>query len=85
MRLIEHAAAYILHQQLRTQARRHTGLASAQPSTVIGKLFKIALQVKQFKDRVILHLPSSCPLKHLLRTVTERLFVVVPARKNHSP
>jgi hypothetical protein len=85
MRLIEHAAAYILHQQLRTQALRHTALANAQPSTVIGKLFKIAVQVKQFKDRVILHLPSSCPLKHLLRTVTERLFVAVPARKNYSP
>jgi Transposase DDE domain group 1 len=85
MRLLEHAAAYILHQQLRTQALQHTALASAQPSTVIGKLFKIAVQVKQFKDRVILHLPSSCPVKHLLRTVTERLFVAVPARASCSP
>ncbi len=85
MRLLEHAAAYILHQQLRTQALQHTALANAQPSTVIGKLFKIAVQVKQFKDRVILHLPSSCPVKHLLRTVTERLFLAIPARKNYSP
>jgi hypothetical protein len=80
MRLLEHAAAYVLHQQLRTQALRHTGLANAQPSTVISKLFKIAVQVRQFKDRVILHLPTSCPVKLLLQTVTERMFVSKPAR-----
>ena len=85
MRLLEHAAAYILHQQLRTQALRHTGLSNAQPSTVISKLFKIAVQVKQFKDRVILHLPSSCPVKLLLQTVTERLFVPKPAGLVNSP
>ena len=85
MRLLEHAAAYVLHQQLRTQALQHTELANAQPSTVITKLFKIAVQVKQFKDRVLLHLPSSCPVKLLLRTVTERLFVPKPAKLLFSP
>ena len=35
MRLLLPAAAYILHQQLRTQALRHTALSQAQPSTVI--------------------------------------------------
>lgn len=75
MRLMLHAAAYVLHQQLRTQALQHTELSTAQPSTVITRLFKIAVQVRQFKDRVILHLPTSCPLKNLLRTLTERLFV----------
>src|SRR5205809_4174725 len=34
MRLLEHAAAYVLHQQLRTQALQHTALANAQPSSV---------------------------------------------------
>lgn len=85
MRLLQHAAAYVLHQQLRTQALRHTALANAQPSSVIAKLFKIAVQVRQFKDRVILHLPTSCPVKQLLQTVTERLFVPKPARLLHSP
>jgi hypothetical protein len=85
MRLLEHAAAYVLHQQLRTQALQHTALANAQPSSVITKLFKIAVQIKQFKDRVILHLPTSCTVKQLLQTVTERLFVPKPARVLHSP
>ena len=79
MRLLQHSAAYVLHQQLRTQALRHTALANAQPSSVISKLFKIAVQVRQFKDRVMLHLPTSCPVGRLLRTVTERLFVSRPA------
>jgi hypothetical protein len=52
---------------------------------VITKLFKIAVQVKQFKDRVILHLPSACPVKQLLQTVTERLFVPKPAKLLFSP
>ena len=85
MRLLEHAAAYALHQQLRTQVLQHTELAHAQPSTVITKLFKIAVQVRQFKDRVILHLPTSCPVKQLLQTVTERLFLPKPAKLLFSP
>uniref|UniRef100_E6QVL4 Tnp n=1 Tax=mine drainage metagenome TaxID=410659 RepID=E6QVL4_9ZZZZ len=39
MRLILHCAAYVLHQQLRVHALSHTGLAAAQPNTVILKLF----------------------------------------------
>lgn len=85
MRLLQHAAAYVLHQQLRTQALRHTALANAQPSTVIAKLFKIAVQVRQFKDRVMWHLPTSCPARQLLHTVTERLFVSRPANLLHAP
>ncbi len=79
MRLLLHGAAYILHQQLRTQALQHTALSQAQPSTVIAKLFKIAVQVRQSKQRVTLHLPSACTVKHLLHTLTERLFVSIPA------
>ena len=79
MRLLLHAAAYFLHQQLRTQALQHTALSQAQPSTVIARLFKIAVQVRQGKQRVTLHLPSACPVKHLLHTLTERLFVSLRA------
>ncbi|MFW6258738.1 MAG: transposase, partial [Halochromatium sp.] len=47
-------------------------------STVIIKLFKIAVRVVQYKDRVRLHLPSSCPLKALLKQVTEQLLLPAP-------
>jgi len=80
MRLLLHCAAYVLHQQLRVHALAHTELAAAQPMTVILKLFKVATQIKQYKDRVILHLPSAYPFKQLLQTVTERMFLAkIPA------
>lgn len=75
-RLLLACAAYALHQALRTQTLPHTGLAQAQPSTIIVTLFKIAAQVKQYKDRILLHLPPSCPVKALLQRVTTLLCVV---------
>lgn len=84
MRLILHCAAYVLHQQLRTQALRHTELAAAQPRSVILKLFKVATLVKQYKDRVVLHLPSAYPFKSLLWTLTERLTLPKPFATNSS-
>ena len=69
MRLFFSCAAYVLHETLRTEVLVHTELAKAQPATVIVKLFKLAVRVVQYKDRINLHLPSSCPVKHLLRTV----------------
>ena len=80
MRLFFSCAAYVLHEALRTEVLVHTELAKAQPATVIAKLFKLAVRVVQYKDRIKLHLPSSCPVKQLLRTVTEILYQVpVPA------
>ena len=76
MRLLLACAAYALHHALRTQTLPHTALAQAQPSTVILTLFKIATQVKQYKDRILLHLPSACPVKALLHRVTTLLFRV---------
>ena len=76
MRLILHCAAYVLHQQFRVHALVYTELTAAQPMTVILKLFKLATQIKQYKDRVTLHLPSACPFKQLLHTITERMFLV---------
>jgi hypothetical protein len=75
MRLFFSCAAYVLHQVLRSDILAGTELANAQPSTVIIKLFKLAVRVVQYKDRVRLHLPSSCPLKALLKHVTEKLFL----------
>jgi len=51
-------------------------LAQAQPSTIIVTLFKIATQVRQYKDRILLHLPSSCPVKAFLHRVTALLCAV---------
>jgi Transposase DDE domain group 1 len=76
MRLLLACAAYALHHALRTHTLQHTGLAHAQPTTVIVTLFKVATQIKQYKDRILLHLPSSCPVKSLLHRVTALLSVV---------
>src|SRR5215470_996424 len=76
MRLVLACAAYVLHHALRLNTLQHTGLAQAQPSTIIVTLFKIAAQVKQYKDRILLHLPSFCPVKALLHRVTTLLCAV---------
>ena len=76
MRLLRACAASVLHHALRTHTRQHTALAHAQPSTVILTLFKVATQIKQYKDRILLHLPSSCPVKALLHRVTALLSAV---------
>ena len=70
VRLLLACGAYVLHHALRTHTLAHTALATAQPSTVIFTLFKVATQVKQYKDRILLHLPTSCPIKALLSRVT---------------
>ena len=62
-RLLLTTAAYVLHQQLRVLGLQGTELASAQPKTVILSPFKIAVHVKQYKDPVLQHLPSACPVK----------------------
>jgi hypothetical protein len=76
MRLLLSCAAYVLHHALRTHTLAHTTLATAQPSTLILTLFKVATQVKQYKDRILLHLPTSCPVKGLLHRVTTLLSAV---------
>ena len=78
MRLFFSCAAYVLHHALRTEVLVHTELANAQPATVILKLFKLAVRVVQYKDRVRLHLPTSCPVKGLLHRVAEILYLTRP-------
>ncbi|MEK7817709.1 MAG: IS1380 family transposase [Actinomycetota bacterium] len=73
-RLLLTAGAYVLHQQLRQLGLQGTALATAQPRTVILALFKIAVRVKQYKDRVLLHLPSACPAKAMLAQICRRLY-----------
>ena len=74
-RLLLTASAYVLHQQLRQLALQDTVLATAYPKTIILSLFRIAARVKQYKDRVMLHLPASCPVKALLVPVCRRLYL----------
>src|SRR5215471_5483941 len=75
-RLLLACAAYVLHHALRTSTLHHTALAQAQPATIIVTLFKIAAQVKQYKDRILLHLPHACPVQALLHRVTALLYMV---------
>jgi Transposase DDE domain group 1 len=84
LRLLLSCAAYVLHHALRAHTLQHTALAHAQPSTLILTLFKVATQIKQYKDRVLLHLPSSCPVKALLHRVTALLSVVPLPAENTS-
>lgn len=78
MRMLFSCAAYVLHHTLRTEVLKHTELSQAQPSTIITKLFKIAVRVVQYKDRVKLQLPTHCPVKGLLHCVTEILYLSRP-------
>jgi hypothetical protein len=78
MRLFFACAAYVLHHALRSEVLVHTELANAQPATVILKLFKLAVRVVQYQDRVRLHLPTSCPLKDILHRVAEILYRARP-------
>jgi len=63
LRLFFSWAAYVLHHTLRTQTLANTELAHAEPTTIMLKLFKLAVRVVQYKDRVKLHLPSHSPVK----------------------
>lgn len=78
LRLFYACAAYDLIHSLRDNTLCHTELAKAQPMTLILKLFKLAVRICQYKDRIKLHLPSACPVKDLLHRVTERLYLARP-------
>jgi hypothetical protein len=80
VRLLLAYGAPVLHHALRTHTLAHTELATAQPGTVILTLCKVTTQIKQCKDRMLLHLPTSCPVKALLHRVTTLLIALpVPA------
>ena len=80
LRMFYACAAYVLHLELRVKALKGTELEKAQPSTVIAKLCKIAVKVVEYKDRIKLHLPSSCTMKSLLQHITE-VFYIMPNPK----
>jgi hypothetical protein len=84
LRLFFACAAYVLHHTLRTELLVNTELAQAQPQTVMLKLFKLAVRVVQYKDRIKLQLPSHCTVKRLLHRVTAILHQVGPPTWNTS-
>lgn len=75
LRLFYACAAYSLIHSLRENTLCHTDLARAQPMTIILKLFKLAVRVVQYKDRIKLHLPNACPVKGVLHRVSELLYL----------
>lgn len=78
LRLFYACAAYSLIHSLREHTLCHTELEKPQPMTLILKLFKLAVRVVQYKDRIELQLPSGCPTKGVLRRVTELLYLARP-------
>jgi hypothetical protein len=74
VRLLLAGAASVLHLHLRVLGLYVTGLASAQPRTIILSMFKIAVCVKQYKNRVLLHPPSACPIRALLANLSTTRF-----------
>ena len=71
LRLYFSCAAYVLHHTLRTVILQHTELSNTQPNTVMLRLFKLAVRVIQYKDRIKLQLASHDAEKYLLHHVTE--------------
>jgi hypothetical protein len=43
---------------------------------LLHKPLKVATHIKQYKGRMLLHLPSSCPVKAILQRVTALLYHV---------
>ena len=59
-RVLMTAAAYVLMQELRLQAR-HTGCARAQVNTLRLRLLKLGVWIESSARRIVLHLPTSTP------------------------
>jgi hypothetical protein len=79
-RLLLSCAADVRHQARRTPTLAQTAWATAQPGTGILTLFKVATHIKQYKERLRLHLPTSGPVKARWPRVTTLLATVpVPA------
>jgi hypothetical protein len=72
-RLMLHTGAYWLLWSLRSLMPRRSTWRVAQFDTLRLRLVKLATRVVALKTRVILHLPSACPDKAILRLALERL------------
>lgn len=72
-RLMLHTGAYWLLWSLRSLMPKRSTWRVAQFDTLRLRLVKLATRVVALKTRVLLHLPSACPDKAILRLALERL------------
>jgi hypothetical protein len=72
-RLMLHTGAYWLMWSLRSLLPKRSSWRVAQFDTLRLRLVKLATRVVAMKTRVMLHLPSACPHKAILRLALERL------------
>jgi hypothetical protein len=73
LRLMLHTGAYWLLWSLRSLMPKRSTWRVAQFDTLRLRLVKLATRVVALKTRVMLHLPSACPDKAILRLALERL------------
>jgi hypothetical protein len=66
-RLLLHSAAYVLLDTLRRDVLRTTQWASATMETIQLRILKLGARVQEFKERIKISLPSSCPVAPVLR------------------
>lgn len=64
LRLMLHAAAYLLHCELR-RGLQGTELADAQVTTLQRKLLKLGVRVRETARKTWMHFASNCPMRHL--------------------
>ena len=73
VRLMLHTAAYWLLWSLRSLMPKRSTWRVAQFDTLRLRLVKLATRVVALKTRVMLHLPSACPHRAVLRLALERM------------
>ena len=66
-RVFLHSAAYVLLETLRREVLRTTQWASATMETIQLRLLKLGARVQEFRGRIQIAWPSSCPVAPVLR------------------
>ena len=67
LRVLLHAAAYVLLETLRREVLKTTQGASATMATIQLRLLKVGARVQECEDRITISCPSSCPVAPILR------------------
>jgi hypothetical protein len=67
VRVFLHSAAYMLLDTLRREVLRTTPWACATLETIQLRLLKLGARVQEFKERIKISLPSSCPVAPVVR------------------
>src|SRR5262249_61859425 len=67
VRLLLHSAVSVLLDSLRREVLRTAPWACATMATIQLRLLKLGARVQEFKERIKIALPSSCPVTPILR------------------